>query len=295
MPTLTLVIARRTLESGPYSLDFSEVYERLWDVAEDVGDGSRLYVSQGDVSLKWIIADLAGAPAEAGRTLPDNNAIRQQIHMLLVDEGWADRISERRFRLLLPPDRPSGRNPATDARASASEPVPAEDPADAGVRIEELPAERVTDASGAITLGGVDWSRWTALAVAAKSATQSAGVYLARVGEDVVYVGMAGERRGQGVRGRLTVYARGRGAVSGLGEAALDRALADPDWVAERLSQLIQEGPARAKDWAAAALDREPLEVAWTAAADAEAARAIERQVLIELADADLWNRARPR
>jgi len=221
--------------------------------------------------------------------------MRDSTHTLLVNEGWADRINERKFRLLLRPDRSSGRSAATDARASAAEPVPAEDPEDAGVRVQELPVHRVTDASGAIALGGAEWSSWTALAVAAKSATRSAGVYLARVGEDIVYVGMAGERRGQGVRGRLTVYARGRGAVSGLGEAALDRALADPDWVAERLSQLLRHGPTRAKDWAAAAFDRESLEVAWTAAADAEAARELERQVLIELADADLWNRARPR
>jgi hypothetical protein len=42
---------------------------------------------------------------------------------------------------------------------------------------------------------------------------------------------MAAERRGQGIRGRLTVYRRGRAAVSGLGEAAMDRALRDPDWL----------------------------------------------------------------
>ena len=43
-----------------------------------------------------------------------------------------------------------------------------------------------------------------------------------------------------------------------------------------------------------AAIDREPLEVAWTATADAKSALDLERKVLIELADADLWNRARP-
>jgi hypothetical protein len=58
--------------------------------------------------------------------------------------------------------------------------------------------------------------------------TRLPGVYLARQGDhdDLVYVGMAGERRGQGIKGRLIVYSRGKAAVSGLGEAALDRALA---------------------------------------------------------------------
>jgi len=289
------MVARRTLESGLYSLDVSELYARMWDAAEESADGGRLYVSQGDASLKWLIAELAGTPAEVGKTLPANNAIRKQVHAFLIEEGWADRINERQFRLLLPPDRPTGRCTAIDGRAAAGEPVPADDPDDEGVRIDELPAEQVTDGSGGIALGSAEWSAWTVLSVAATSATRSAGVYLARVGEHIVYVGMAGERRGQGVRGRLTVYARGRGAVSGLGEAVLDRALGDPAWVAERLNRLHQHGPARAKEWAAAAFDREPLEVAWTSATDAKSARELERQVLIELADADLWNRARPR
>jgi hypothetical protein len=120
-------------------------------------------------------------------------------------------------------------------------------------------------------------------------------VYLARVGGNVVYVGMAGERRGQGVRGRLTVYARGRGAVSGLGEAVLDRALADPDWLAARLEDLRANGPTRAKEWAAAAFQREPIDVAWSATAGAKTAEELEQQILVELADAALWNRARPR
>ena len=50
----------------------------------------------------------------------------------------------------------------------------------------------------------------------------------------------------------------------------------------------------RAKEWAASALDREQLDVAWSAIATAEAARELERQILLDLADAALWNRARP-
>jgi hypothetical protein len=56
------------------------------------------------------------------------------------------------------------------------------------------------------------------------------GVYLAREGQDgpIVYVGMAGELRGEGIRGRLNVYSSGKGVVSGS---------ARPPWTA-RLSTL---------------------------------------------------------
>lgn len=135
----------------------------------------------------------------------------------------------------------------------------------------------------------------TLLAEAVKSATTSPGVYLARVDGEIAYVGMAGERRGQGVRGRLTVYARGRGAVSGLGEAALDRALADESWLAARLDDLRRDGPVRAKEWAVAAMSRRPIEVCWAAADSTEQARVWEQQVLTDLEDVELWNRARPK
>ena len=111
------------------------------------------------------------------------------------------------------------------------EPVPLDDPDDEGVNIAELPAGAMADDTGKVTAGGVEWSPWTVLADAVRIATTSPGVYLARAGGSIVYVGMAGERFGQGVRGRLTVYARGRAAVSGLGEAVLDRALADRNWI----------------------------------------------------------------
>jgi hypothetical protein len=87
---------------------------------------------------------------------------------------------------------------------------------------------------------------------AAISASRLPGVYLARQGVDgdLTYVGMAGERRGQGLRGRLTVYRRGKAAVSGLGEAVLDRALADPAFVKEHLEELLAGHPKRAGAWA---------------------------------------------
>lgn len=120
-------------------------------------------------------------------------------------------------------------------------------------------------------------------------------MYQARLGADgpLVYVGMAGERRGQGVRGRLTVYHRGRGAVSGLGEAALDRALGDAAWLRKRLERVEAGAIFRTRDWATAALERADLHVRWAATVDGAAARRLERMVLDELARAELWNRLR--
>lgn len=83
--------------------------------------------------------------------------------------------------------------------------------------------------------------------------------------------------------------------VSGFGEAALDRALADPDWLAGRLDDLNINGPRRTKDWAIAALARVPFDVCWSAAESAGHARDCEAGVLEELEDLDLWNRARPK
>jgi hypothetical protein len=87
------------------------------------------------------------------------------------------------------------------------------------------------------------WSPWIPMADAVATAPLAPGVYMAREGATgpVVYVGMAGERRGRGLRGRLTVYRRGKGMVSGLGEAAMDRALADPAWLRVRLEE-VQSG-----------------------------------------------------
>ncbi|HET8962229.1 hypothetical protein [Nocardioides sp.] len=118
-------------------------------------------------------------------------------------------------------------------------------------------------------------------------------MYMARDDTQVVYVGMAAERRGQGIRGRLTVYNRGRAAVSGLGEAAMDRALADPGWLRARLTQVETGTVWRTRDWAKAALDRAQLQVRWATTEKGPQARLLERAVLDALASVELWNRAR--
>lgn len=118
---------------------------------------------------------------------------------------------------------------------------------------------------------------------------------MAREGEDgpVVYVGMAGERRGRGIRGRLTVYSRGKGVVSGLGEAAMDRALADPDWLRERLKAAESGKPERAATWGRLALTRANLHLRWAVRSGRAEALALESAVLQELRTTDLWNRRR--
>ncbi|WP_341229185.1 hypothetical protein [Nocardioides salarius] len=280
----------RPLTSGSYSLRFEDLYSRVWDLGTEQADGTRVYVSAGDAALKWLIQELTGTPAESGRTRTDNHALRKQFIATMVDDGWADRVGERRYVLLTPP--PSG---GASEDPDGDKPVPLEDPDDHGTPVDEVPTAVVAGPAGDLVLADATWSAWTTLAEAVRIATTSPGVYVAKVADQIVYVGMAGERRGQGVRGRLTIYARGRGAVSGLGEAVLDRALADADWVVAQLEDLRRNGPTRAKAWAARAFDRQALDIAWTATATAKDALDLERQALLELADADLWNRARPR
>lgn len=143
------------------------------------------------------------------------------------------------------------------------------------------------------------WSNWVPFAEAQAAAPRVPGVYMAREGDDgpVVYIGMAGERAGggkpEGIRGRLSVYARGKGLVSGLGEAVFDRALADPEWLAGRLAEVKSGRPARAKEWGRAAFVRADLHIRWTVTEDRASALALERACLDVLAKSDLWNRHR--
>lgn len=137
------------------------------------------------------------------------------------------------------------------------------------------------------------------MAEALSSAPRLPGVYLAREGVvgPVVYVGMAGERAGgkrpEGLRGRLSVYLTGKGLASGLGEAILDRALADPAWLRERLAEVEAGEPMRAKAWGQAALARADLHIRWAVTEDKASALDLERRCLDALAGDALWNRLR--
>lgn len=160
------------------------------------------------------------------------------------------------------------------------------------------PAERPREPDAAAPTVDVEtlatWSSWVPFSTALEQAARRPGVYMAR-GLDTltVYVGMAGERRGDGLRGRLRLYLTGKAAVSGLGEACLDRALADAAWVQDRLAEVTAGAPRRAKDWARLAVERADLQVRWATTTDRDAARRLERQVLTALRDEALWNRLR--
>jgi len=135
------------------------------------------------------------------------------------------------------------------------------------------------------------WSLWVPFADAVDTAPRTPGVYLARRRNGpLVYVGMAGERRGMGIRGRLRVYSTGKAAVSGLGEAAFNRALADPEFVRARLAELAAGRPEKAQAWARAALDLADLEVCWAATLDRRSALDLEQQVVTRARDRGLWN-----
>lgn len=143
--------------------------------------------------------------------------------------------------------------------------------------------------------GLADRSDWLPFAEAVTAAPRLPGVYMARQGADgrLVYVGLAGERRGQGIRGRLTVYRRGKAAVSGLGEAVLDRALADVGFVQGRLEEPRAGGPERTAVWAQDAITWANLHVRWAVTKDRPAAVTLERAVLDASQATPLWNRAR--
>lgn len=142
-----------------------------------------------------------------------------------------------------------------------------------------------------------DWSHWRPFPDAIADAPRLPGVYLLREPDIQVirYVGMAGERvgggRAQGLRGRLAVYRSGKGAVSGFGEAALDRALADADWVQHQLDHLRALGPQRAKQWAAAAITRLQAEISWATTHDKGSALILEAEVVTLLRPHGIWNR----
>lgn len=142
------------------------------------------------------------------------------------------------------------------------------------------------------------WSPWVPFEDALATAPLVPGVYMAREGANgsIVYVGMAGERAGggrpKGLRGRLSVYVTGKGLVSGLGEAVMDRALADAGWLRARLADVELGQPMRAKEWGRAAFARARLEVRWTTTADAAEARDLEDQIVRAMSGAGLWNRS---
>jgi hypothetical protein len=142
------------------------------------------------------------------------------------------------------------------------------------------------------------WSPWLPFDEAVMAAPKKPGVYLASLNGAVVYVGKAGLRdRGgkttpKGIQGRLARYATGKAIASGLGEAVMDRALADPDWLRARLTEVEAGHPRRAYEWGRAAFQHAGLSICWATTPDAMSAHILERHVIAALiVDTALWNR----
>lgn len=141
------------------------------------------------------------------------------------------------------------------------------------------------------------WSPWLPLVDAVPVAPREPGAYLLRdpATQVVVHVGMAGERAGagraQGLRGRLADHLAGSGAIGGFDEAALDRALADPVWLEQRLTRLREEGPRRARRWAADAVRHLSPEVSWAVRPERADAVFLETEVVLVLRPLGLWSR----
>ncbi|WP_197497051.1 hypothetical protein [Arthrobacter sp. B6] len=138
------------------------------------------------------------------------------------------------------------------------------------------------------------WSEWIPFSEALKVAPRFPGVYMFRIAAEPhrgpVYIGMAGERKGNGLRGRLAIYASGKGAGSGLGEHAFDRALEDPKWLQARLDDALAGNPMRAKAAARSAIDHAGLEVRWQTVETRAEALQLEARLINEYRH-QLWNR----
>lgn len=147
--------------------------------------------------------------------------------------------------------------------------------------------------------GLASWSRWIPFADALSTAPRKPGVYLARLGDEgpIVYVGLAGERSGngkrpaQGIRGRLKRYGTGRAITSGLGEAVSDRAFADAAFVGERLAETERGEPKRAVEWGRAAFVWAELHICWATTPDKAAAEVLEARCGAALSSSGVWNR----
>ncbi len=139
------------------------------------------------------------------------------------------------------------------------------------------------------------WSPWALFVDAAVLAPTSPGVYMFRSDGRVIYVGVAGPRDGSGrkapavLRGRFAIYRGGR--VTGFGQAVLDAALADPEFVRARLGELDAGVAGRSVDWVRAAFRFFNPEVRWAILNSKAEALEAENRLVQLLGPFDLLNR----
>jgi hypothetical protein len=159
-------------------------------------------------------------------------------------------------------------------------------------QIPDLPSEIV---------GLADWAPWrpfTAANVATVPPTPGVYIFRSRSGAiaapgGIVYVGRAAERKGKGVRERLRIYVSGRAPHSGLGNLALERALADADWLRAKLKRVEAGEVITVQDWARDAVSWADLEFSSVSTADGKSAVQLEGATIAALQTHGLWNRRR--
>lgn len=140
------------------------------------------------------------------------------------------------------------------------------------------------------------WSPWIPFTPEVlHSVPRTSGVYMHRERRthQVIYAGKTGDRGGDGMRGRLSIYALGRAPHSGLGSLCLDRALCDIVWMKERLTSLEAGERWTTVDWARAAVNLADLEVRWASTSTPKEAGDLEDAVLAAWTHEPLWNRKR--
>lgn len=135
------------------------------------------------------------------------------------------------------------------------------------------------------------WSPWRPFFESASEAPTAPGVYAIRLpAGQIIYVGMAGERRGLGLRDRLAIYRNGRGWTSGFGQAAATHALADPEFLSHQHEAINSGKPRTPEQWARDAIAWWKPELCWATTPDKSAARQLEKHVGAALADHGIWN-----
>lgn len=191
-----------------------------------------------------------------------------------LQQSYVEQLAQNRGRILTPKKESPARRPS---------------PA-----VPEKAVPRGRQAPSPAHLPHRVWSEWIPFQDALAVAPRFPGVYVCRLAREPergpVYIGMAGERKGNGLRGRLAIYASGKGAASGLGEHAFDRALEDPKWLQARLDEALSGTAMRATKAARSALDNAGLEVRWKTVETRVEALELEMELIREYRSG-LWNR----
>jgi len=135
------------------------------------------------------------------------------------------------------------------------------------------------------------WTAWLPLdVVRAEVSPRRPGVYVARYADTghIFYVGEAHQR---GVRERLDEYRLGND-LNGLGAVLADLALADAEFVRERLADIESGNPRTAVQWMKLAMERRNIQFSVSETEDGPSAQLLESRVLDAIPNEHLLNKA---